>query len=318
MRTATLAEDLYLQRVDRITDPADLSGWPDCWTVWLRRAGLAGPAPQGTDPFSEAFLLGRIRRFLHVNDQFRAQTYVRLARGGPGFESLPDSDKVVCRMLFAVLFGPVGDTAPATGWPGDPDTALAMMAKCPSFAAELEQLFNLTTRRHHRSSNRPISDDPGYCSGVLRLHAEYTAGELVAAAGGDGMSCSREDGAHEFFAGGQILLLATLNQGDGMLSDTDRTTYAVTPTLFHWQSRKDLAADSPAAAAYINSGPAGTKIVAAVRKTGPHVTSTQEYCMLGPAHHASHSGTTPVEFRFILDHMLPTDLCRQWLACGGC
>ncbi|MBN9644899.1 hypothetical protein ACFSSC_07125 [Corynebacterium mendelii] len=321
LRTATLVEDIYLDNPSGPVVADDLSTWPDCWTVWRARAGLLGENIVSGDG-ELAFLLGRIRRFIHVSDVFRAKAYTDIARSGARLDELPAVHRSLAVMFLAQLFGPDMSGPQPTGWPGDPDRALAMVARHRLVAEELEQLFAVTTRRHHLGGVVAVSDDPGCFGGVLRLHADYSARELVAAADpaifGDHPVPVTGDGDYVFAERNQILLLATVTQGAGVVATANRETYALSPRLVNWCSSPGLSAADPAAGAYIDQAERGTQIVIAVRKTGPHVTRTQQYCVLGRAHYTGHTGSCPVNFRLALEHMLPTDLCRQWLACGGC
>ena len=89
--------------------------------------------------------------------------------------------------------------------------------------------------------------------------------------------------------------------------------YAISDTLFHWQSQSTTAAESPTGRRYINHRSNGVTILLFVREnekvSGGHYSSPFYY--LGPADYVSHTGSKPINIIWKLRAPMPAKLLRQ-------
>ncbi|MBN9643150.1 DUF3427 domain-containing protein [Corynebacterium mendelii] len=314
LRTATGVEDLY--RRDGVLDedtPVDLQ--PDCWTTWRRRTGL-NHDDSAADRRTEAFLFRRLRRFLHVDDQDRADSYCAVATGQAAYRDMDPRQQTFARMLVTVIYYPFPGEYDAIAFPETIDGALAQIRSCPAFARELAQLFAFTLRRGHRVK-KPVSG--GFANGVLRLHAQYRIQELIAAVSKQliGLETTRpeEEGTYDFMASRLTLLAATLSD-KGVTAGGDRHTVALSPKKIAWTAPSGFTLDSPRGQMYLHHDDNRHTIFLAVRKKSAHSGIPAEFTLLGPAHYSTHRGEDAVEFVALLEDAMPTELCQQWLACG--
>ena len=84
--------------------------------------------------------------------------------------------------------------------------------------------------------------------------------------------------------------------------------YAISPTLFHWESQSTTSVGSPTGQRYINHRRTGSSILLFVRERNTNAIGTAPYVFLGTAQYAGHSGDRPIAFVWQLDRPMPMDL----------
>ena len=83
----------------------------------------------------------------------------------------------------------------------------------------------------------------------------------------------------------------TLNKSETEYSpSTLYRDYALSPTLFHWESQSTTSVDSKTGQRYINHRQRGTNILIFVREAKEDDLGTSPYVFLGPAEYVSHEG----------------------------
>lgn len=275
--------DIYRSRSDQY-----------CWTRLLREAGLATSA---TDP-TEAFLLSALRSMLHINDQLRADAYLRLLDPhGPNFAALPSDDRVYAQMLALSFWANRGKQVPATV-----NDALTILRRYPAVRAELKQIMD-----HSISAARVIPEPSNV--GNLQSHAEYSLAELVGALDDRSlpqMASLPREGVRYFEKIHTDLFLVTFKKDENVGSTTNYRDYPISPELMHWESQSSTSLKSSAGQRYIHHKEKGSSIAMATRFSKRNdVGTASAYTFLGKVDYVSHRGEKPIQFEWHLERSMP-------------
>lgn len=108
------------------------------------------------------------------------------------------------------------------------------------------------------------------------------------------------------------ILLVTLNKSDKDFSEsTQYEDYAISETIFHWQSQNRVSPESPVGTSYINQGKIGKTLLLFVRETKKdNFGFTCPYYYLGPVDYRSHKGSRPMSIKWELAEPMPADLFK--------
>jgi len=269
------------------------------WTRLRREAGfktrVGGP--------HEAALLKRVRSMAHVDDADRAHAYQGLlADGGPPYQELTPVEQRFARMLFFSLWPNGGGFRSYT----EAFDALAHeQAARDELRSTVEYAFD---RAEHvtRALQGLLASTP------LRSHARYTREEILASL--DYATLERKPSA--FVAGvlpvdewATDAFLITLNKSDTDYSPTTMyKDYAISPSLFHWETQGRTSVASPTGQRYINHVRERRSILLFARENRTHEFGTgAPYLLLGTARYVSHTGDRPIAITWLLDRPMPTE-----------
>jgi superfamily II DNA or RNA helicase/HKD family nuclease len=271
------------------------------WTSVLRRARIAQePAPSG-----EAALLKRVHAFLHVDDPNRAEAYLRLlADDAPPYAALSPTDQTYARMLFFNLWDNAGGfTSYQQGLESLRDQAL--------FRDELRQVLS---HAMEQADHFPISLSGSHSHIPLKVHSAYNRSEILAALGvarfGGQMPRSFAQGVLWVEEIQTDALLITLEKNEKDFSPTVRyQDYALSPTLFHWESQNATAENSPTGLRYQRHAQQGGHVLLFTRRyKNTDIGKSQPWMLLGPATYHDHTGSKPMAITWQLEHELPADV----------
>jgi superfamily II DNA or RNA helicase/HKD family nuclease len=270
------------------------------WAALRRAAGL-DVQPSGV---LEAALARRVRAFAHVDDPERARHYRHwLEDHAPRYEDAGAVERAYGRMLFFSLW-------PDGGGFDSYDEGLASLRDEPVLRDDLRQVIELGVGRAEHVT-RPLVGD--LADRALRVHARYTREEAVTALdyvklGGrrpnsfrEGVMFSPEANADAFFV--------TLKKSESDYSPTTMyRDYAISPTLFHWESQSVTSVASPTGQRYLRHRELGSHILLFCRnEKESDFGSGAPYLFLGPARYVSHRGERPIAITWQLDHAMPAD-----------
>lgn len=105
------------------------------------------------------------------------------------------------------------------------------------------------------------------------------------------------------------VLLVTLKKSEADYSPTTMYhDYALTDTLFHWESQSLTREASPTGQRYINHESEGSNVVLFVRKAKNGEIGTEPYTCLGNARYVKHSGEKPMQIIWELERPMPASL----------
>jgi len=274
----------------------------DCWSRLCAQAGMREPI---TEPDTDRLAKG-LRRLQHINgaDQITALLALLPESSSKGF--VEPSDEIQHAILLMLHF---------TLWTRDRSPrslhdSVAKLLANPVLYAELRELLQLKLDRIDEVA--PRVELPFLCP--LELHSDYSRDEILAALGvwklerqrevREGVLFVRELPADVFFV--------TLNKTERDYSPTTMyNDYAVSETLFHWQSQSTTSAASPTGQRYIHHRENGSTVLLFVREDKGRNGLAAPYCFLGPADYVSHEGSKPINIVWRLRYALPARLLRR-------
>jgi superfamily II DNA or RNA helicase/HKD family nuclease len=271
------------------------------WTSVLRRAGLTDHPEQP----GEEDLLKRVHAFLHVDDLERAETYTRLlSDDAPTYESLNQRDKTYARMLFFNLWDKAGGfTSYAQG--------LESLREQRALRDELRQALDHVMGQ---ADHFPIPLEGPHAHIPLKIHSAYNRSEILAALGvarlGGQMPGSFAQGVLWDEQNQTDALLITLEKNEKDFSPTIRyKDYALSPSLFHWESQSTTADTSPTGLRYRQHKQRGSHVLMFMRRyKDTDIGKAQPWMLLGPATFVRHEGSKPMAITWQLHQELPADV----------
>ncbi|MCX5443897.1 DUF3427 domain-containing protein [Streptomyces sp. NBC_00063] len=296
----------YLEQSGR--ELTDLYRGDGTWTGFLRRAGVL----EGEAPVGETALLKRVRSFLHVDDPERVQAYTRMLEDdAPLYNDLDKRGQAYARMLFFQLW-PLGgaENAEVSSYEGGFTTLHQQQA----VRSELRQVLahNLENAERVPIPLNGIGDEH---SVPLTIHSSYTRAEMLSALGlaqvGGHTPASFPQGVAWCESVKTDALFITLEKDDDpVFSPRSRLhDYALSKTLFHWESQSTTSETSPTGLRYRNHIEMGTSVLLFIRQyRSSDIGSAQPWVLLGPAEYVEHTGSRPMAIRWKLRHELPSDV----------
>jgi len=277
---------------------ADIVRSDRSWTRLRRDSGLPTKGGDAAEPA----LLKRVRSFGHVDDQDRAAAYeFLLGDDAPDYAELKPAEQDFARMLLFSL------------WPNGGFT---------SFAAGLRALRGEEAVRDEIRSVIDIAFDDArhlttHAGGRLhdlnlRIHARYQREEILAALGHASLTrvpSTFREGVLRSTEWDCDAFLITLKKSDTDFSPTTMyRDYAISNTLFHWESQSTTSVESPTGQRYINHQQLGSSILLFVRDGKSNEMGPEPYMFLGPATYVSHAGDRPIAITWKLDRPMPFDV----------
>ncbi|MGI5482597.1 DUF3427 domain-containing protein [Streptomyces lavendofoliae] len=280
-------------------------GTGNSWTGLLRRTGLLKTeAPEG-----ESVLLKRIPSFLHVDDPLRVAAYSRLLEDdAPTYSELDTQGQAYARMLFFQLW-PLGGVT-RKGF-STYDEGFSTLRSQSAFRNELRQVLahNLEHTEHV-----PIPLGIDNANLPLTVHASYSREEILPALGqsfiGGFMPGDFREGVKWCDAIKTDALLITLEKDEKDFSPQTRYhDYALSETLFHWESQNQTSDTSPTGRRYQRHVAEGSHVLLFVRRyKSTDIGGAHPWMLLGPATYVEHKGSKPMGITWRLEHTIPADV----------
>ncbi len=271
--------------------------------MWSRLLAEAGLLPPFTEP-DETQLARGIQRAALADDPAYLAAMLRLLEQPQLSAPESASDRRRLEMLLACLFG-------ATGSGPTFDHAMAILNRNPNAKSDL--LAVLRHRLHH--TRVLVRDIPHDESIPLALHAAYTRDELLIAIGHGSFDAPRQvrEGVVRVPGRDLELLFVTLDKTEDAYSPTTMyEDYAISDSLFHWQTQSTVSVDSPTGQRYLNHQSLGHTILLTVREHRKRPDGlAAPYAYLGPVEYVSHSGSRPINIVWRLRTPMPARLVRE-------
>ncbi|MEV0593158.1 DUF3427 domain-containing protein [Nonomuraea cavernae] len=274
------------------------------WTSLLRRSKLLA---EPSSPLEEA-LGRRIRALLHVDDRGRAEAYARLlAPDAPRYDDLTPVVQSFARMLFFSFWRDGGDFASY-------DQALGQLRGLPELCEEIRQVlaYGLERPRHVA---KPLPEPLGQLP--LAINARYSSDEILAAIGWASVGGSAPSNTREGAIWSPTMrcdaLLVTLKKNDKEFSpQTMYRDFALTPTLFHWESQNRTSEHSSTGLRYQNHEREGSHILLFARERKKSDSGYPEaFVFHGTVRYVEHQRERPMAITWRLDEEMPADLFRR-------
>ncbi|MFE6229219.1 DUF3427 domain-containing protein [Streptomyces sp. NPDC057854] len=279
------------------------------WTGLLRRSGLLPKdAPEG-----EAALLKRVSAFLHADDPARIAAYSRiLADDAPRYSDLSERDQAYARMLYFSLWPLSGFASYEEG-----------LESLRGHSAVREELRHVLALALDRLDHVPISLTGPLASLPLTVHASYSREEILPALG---QAFVDRDVPGHFREGVKWCesihtdaLFITLEKDEKDFSPQTRYhDYALSQTLFHWESQNRTSETSATGRRYQTHKADGSHVLLFVRRyKKTDIGGPQPWMLLGPAEYVAHKGSKPMGITWKLQHELPADVWTYTTIAAG-
>jgi superfamily II DNA or RNA helicase len=269
---------------------------------WSRLCVRAGLRSDFGEP-DEGILRKGLRRLQHIDDPAQIRFLQGLLTGS---SQIHVSDTLQHRRMLMAHFSLWG----ADCVPSDLAETLDRIARNPTLRDELLELLAL--RLDAVGSVPPPLELPFPCP--LAMHCCYTRDEILAALGHWTLANqpSMREGVLHLPEVHADAFLVTLSKAEREYSPTTMyEDYAISDTLFHWQSQSTTSADSPTGRRYIEHQQRDHTILLFVRENKKRNGLSCPYHFLGPAKHVSHEGSRPISIVWRLDHPMPARLLRR-------
>jgi len=293
--------DLATFTRDSGVELADILRSDRSWTRLRREAGLLS---RSTSP-NEVSLLKRVRAFAHVDDPERAAAYRRWLSDDPlHYEVAPPRLAAYGRMLFFSLWpdgGGFRSYAEGLGSLRGEDSPREDLRQVVAIGLEAAQ--HVTTAVPGALSRR-----------ALRTHARYTREEVVAAIDYVSIEGRKPNSFREgvlFSEPAQTdAFFVTLKKSETDYSPTTMYhDYAISPTLFHWESQSVTTLASKTGQRYVHHRERGTQVLLFARPQNvTEFGSGAPYLCLGTARYLEHRGERPMAITWQLDVPMPVDV----------
>jgi superfamily II DNA or RNA helicase len=274
------------------------------WSGLKRQAGLECSPPGN----HEDALGRRIFRLLHVDDDLRLRGYRQIL----GLEAGTPSASMAEGLYFSLLHRDVVI--------GDLREVREVLAQHPTVVAELAEVLTLLEKRIPHLTY-PLDQEMGWVHHVpLSVHARHSTDDILTAFGilGRNRPAFTQRGVFRDERTNSDFFLVTLQKSERDYSpSTLYNDYAISPTLFHWQSQSMDAEAGAAAQRYIRHQERQGNIFIFVRHHRRTGQRAEPYTLLGAARHVSHNGEKPVNFVWQLTRPMPTDFFRRAKVVGG-
>ena len=283
-----------------------------CWTDLLQAAGepvlASGP--------HEAELRKACARVLHVDDSDRITAYMEWLASAvpPSVDQIGKKQGRWLHMLLTALASSISEIKVLTT-----DQAAGVVWGHPQVRAELVELFWMLKQRTQHVGY-PLTDRSDV---PLQVHSRYSRTEIQAAFGDVGSGYQEHaqmqvppwrEGVKFMQQERSDVFLITLNKTEKRFSPSTRyRDFAISRSLFHWESQSRTTADSPTGRRYQDHKALGSAIMVFARL---NVTDRAFY-FLGPATYLKHQAEMPMEITWQLMHPLPADLFIAYSAAAA-
>jgi superfamily II DNA or RNA helicase/HKD family nuclease len=265
-----------------------------CWSSLQREAGLpvdpAGP--------EEPKVGVALQRLLHIDDPLRLAAYRDWAKGAAADP----------RLIVSLVHTLWTENKPVTI-----SDAAARLQSHPAIATELAELMGVLEAR---AAHLPVP----FGAAPLSIHARHSLNDILAAFGIITIDKCFQPQAGVYFDAptNTDLFFVTIEKSERDYSpQTLYKDYAISPTLFHWESQSSTSQASPTGQRYIHHREQGSQVLLFVRARKRQDGLTMPYTFLGPADYVSHQQERPIQFTWRLQRPMPADFFRQAKVAAG-
>ena len=219
------------------------------------------------------------------------------------FSALPPLEKRMMQMFYMTVWDSY-----AEDW--NSDEVLERLYSLAESSVLLKEVQDLLRYQYNHIDFIDSTTDLGFdCP--LDVHCTYTQRQLLSALDYKNFSAMRQGVLYLPDKKADVFLI-TLNKSDKDYSPTTMyEDYAVSPSLFHWQSQSTTSADSPTGQRYIHHVKKGSRILLFVREFKKDILGTAPYTFLGQASYVSHTGSKPMSIVWRLEKPIPAKYLKQ-------
>ena len=190
--------------------------------------------------------------------------------------------------------------------PAGLEAAAVQMQAHPAVVSDLLELLDLL---EDRADHITIPSQ----AAPLSIHARHSLIEILSAFGRitPQQFYQHREGPYRDKASGADVFFVTLEKSERDYSpSTLYKDYAISPTLFHWESQSTTTQQSPTGQRYIKQRELDGTVLLLVRPRREQDGLTMPYTFLGPVDYVSHKGERPIAFVWKLRQPMPADFFR--------
>ncbi len=268
------------------------------WYALKRRANVPGPMPA-----NEAPLLAAVWRLAQLN----APALIQFAQAVFGLATpitdllRPPHGAALGLMLHYLL---VQKPGPQAGY-ATLNESLAALRAAPTLAIEASEVLEVCANRVEIPP-QPLAVP---FASPLELHARYSRDEILCAIGywTFERAPAQREGVLNLAAQNVELLFVTLRKSaKDYLPSTLYHDYAISETLFHWESQNATGEETPKGRSYMEHEQLGKTILLFVREQNQDAAGlTMPYVCLGPVRYVRHKGSRPMQITWELATPMP-------------
>ena len=274
-----------------------------CWSKLCAEAGIIRDF---NDP-DEIPLTTGFARLLHVNSRRYIDFILKLLRyGDVAEEKLTEENRRMLLMFHYILWQ---KALPNLGFSSLRQSIRRLCAN-RYMVKELEEILNYNYQ-HIQFVNKSVSFQYP-CP--IDLHCRYIRDEILAAFGLSTLEIKAElrEGVKYIEDYKTDLFFITMYKSEKDYSPTTMyEDYAISDTLFHWQSQSTTSDTSKTGLRYINHMKTENRILLFVREYNEENGFTSPYYFLGPANYVKHEGSRPMSIIWKLEHPMPAHLWKE-------
>ncbi|WP_076538060.1 DUF3427 domain-containing protein [Shewanella sp. UCD-KL21] len=291
-------EDIYKVKHDK------LGGW----TVLLALSKGEEVSPDSKTIY-EAYYRAIKNRLLSCS----SISYLRFVKAlcESNFHNHSTNDRLLALMCHYDFWDKTGKSA---GFNTLKDSLLALQNQ--SLQDELSQVISLLIERLEVNEfSIPVVNNSVVDTSPLKMHVRYPKEHILVAFGDstfDKKSSSRE-GILDIPNANVALLFVTLNKCEKQFSATTMYhDYAISPTLFHWQTQNNSKPCSGRGLSYINQSKNGKIFILFVREQAKDQHGrTMGFVNFGPIDFVKYEGSQPMNITWKLQHPMPAYLWHE-------
>lgn len=299
---ASLSQFLYDQQLELSDIYRRATGNSNTgWTTLRRAANLLDTDITAEALAEESYFSRRFAALVHIDDADQLKVMRSIASSAENKELSEENHRRLLMLCYQIAGGKGALTI---------DDTLQRVRALPNICQELVELADYLDARITKIF-RPL---PGLRDTPLKLHSAYHIREILAAVG-----YYTETAASPFQAGVLRLteqkielLFVTLDKSDAMHEGVAYDDYAISRSLFHWQSQSSTRPNTPTGQRYIQQASNGWQFQLFVR-----LNKQSSYRACGPVTFVSNHGEKPMNITWQLQEQLPDELFQAFSVIRG-
>lgn len=275
----------------------------DCWS---RLCQLAGKLPNFSSKTEKPILTTIRNKWFSTKSHSYFKFILQIAKSEFKI-SISDFNEVEQKMLLMLHYDVWQKASGFT----DLETSINSIGESPILVNEIIEVLELLLDKidfNETSIDLPFKQP-------LKIHARYTRDQILTAFGLNTFykqSSNREGVAENKKLNTEILFVDLIKSEEDFSPTTMYDDYAISESLFHWQSQNQTRADSGKGVTYIKHRTIGKTILLFVREKAKNEhKTTMGYIFIGKVNYLDHYGSKPMSIRWQLEEPIPNYLWKD-------
>ncbi len=274
--------------------------------TWGKLKKLAGVLPNYKEINEKRVLTAIRNKWLSTNSFSYFSFILRLAKSNfkITFSKLSEEEKTMCLMLHYDVWGEAKINKTL-------EKSIVRIGENKLLNKEIIELMNILINKIdfiESKLNLPYSQP-------LRLHSRYTREQILTAfklSTFEGKSSNREGVAENKELNTELLFIDLIKSENDFSPSTLYNDYAISKTIFHWQTQNATSANKGKGLSYINHLKINKKILLFVREQKKDkFGNTMGYVFIGDGKMISYEGNKPMNIKWELSEPIPSYLWKE-------